>query len=264
MDPDARKARWAVSIVSHGHGRTVLGIIQDVHAQLKGQPHRIILTQNIPEPESILYALPAGLREHLSVRCNTRPAGFGANHNAALLGVDAEFVLMADPELRLDQAIFAPLETHLRQTGSGIVSPRAKTPQGRLEDNGRPLFTPGRLLKRYMLGRRFDSRRMIRRYTDRVDWLAGLFLAMRQPVFEQLNGFDPGYFMYCEDIDICLRAQQLGLSCELLNDLEIIHPPRRGTFRSLRHLTWHLRSLLRLWRSQAYRDFRQQAAKEPE
>ena len=42
-----------------------------------------------------------------------------------------------------------------------------------------------------------------------VDWAAGSFLLFKASLFRKLGGFDPGYFMYCEDIDICWRAQKL-------------------------------------------------------
>ena len=247
---------WAISIVSHGHGAGVLAIIKDIHRHLQDQRYRIILTQNIPESDAPIQTLPESLQAHIKIRKNPQPQGFGANHNAALLDQDAQFVLTVDPDLSLPDDIFPALQAHLQQTHTGIVSPRAISPLGDFEDNGRPLFTPGRFILRNLLGRQRNQRRNIRRHSGRVDWLAGLFLAMRQSVFRQVGGFDTAYFMYCEDIDLCLRIQQLGLSCELLPGHSIVHPARRATFRSARHLLWHIRSLLRLWHSESYKQFR--------
>lgn len=253
---------WRVSVISHGHGLAIAPVLKDLHKQLQDQSYEIVLTQNIDEPEDVTTHLPPAVLEHLVIRKNTHAKGFGANHNAALMqDRTAQFVAMVDPELQLPSAIFQPLAAKLAQPDCGIVSPQAITPQGQLEDNARPLFTPGRLLRRYMLGRRNDSRRVLKQQNQQIDWLAGLFLAIRGEVFQQLGGFDTRYFMYCEDIDLCLRAQNHGLSCQLIPQLQVIHPPRRGTFRSLRHLSWHIRSLLRLWTSKAYRQFKRRARK---
>jgi hypothetical protein len=43
-----------------------------------------------------------------------------------------------------------------------------------------------------------------------VDWVTGAFLALRRSVFEELGGFDSGFFLYYEDVDLCIRARQKG------------------------------------------------------
>lgn len=252
-------ASWTISVISHGHGDAVRGVLGDLHRQLKGRDYRIILTQNLTQPTADpLRELPQDLLDHISLRRNARPQGFGANHNAALIDADSDYVLMADPDLRLPEAIFDALELALQQPGVGIVSPRALTPQGQPEDNARPVPTPSRLLRRYLFGRQRDSDRSTSLEPEHIDWLAGLCLAMRQSLFASLGGFDRGYFMYAEDVDLCLRARQRGQRCLLLETPRIIHPARRRSLRSPRHLLWHLRSLFRLWRSAAYRHYRQQ------
>ena len=216
-----------------------------------------MLTLNIPESCNVLDDLEPELLQHITLIENAQAKGFGANHNAALLNLEAEYILAADPDLRLPERIFPALEAHLSQDGAGIASPQAVTPQGDQEDNGRPLFTPWRFFIRNVFGRNRNTRINLKTQTENVDWLAGLFLALRHSTFQQVQGFDTGYFMYCEDIDLCLRIQLLGQSCALLTEHKIVHPPRRGTFRSFQHFRWHLKSLFRLWRSEVYRRYRQ-------
>ncbi len=246
---------WTVSLISHGHGRAILGVLNDLHAQLAEHDYRIVVTRNLPEDWDLLATLPAAYSARTELRTNKVPAGFGANHNAALAEARSDYVLMVDPDLRLASPIFAALDNALAQPECAVASPRAITPDGELEDNGRPVFTPTRLLRRYLLGRQRDTRRIARSATPQVDWLAGLFLAMRRRDFHALGGFDTGYFMYAEDIDLCLRAQLHGGQCVLLEQVQIVHPARRATLRNWRHLIWHMRSLWRLWHSQAYREF---------
>lgn len=38
-----------------------------------------------------------------------------------------------------------------------------------------------------------------------VDWCAGSFMLIHALSFLNVNGFDQKYFMYCEDIDLCMR-----------------------------------------------------------
>lgn len=246
------RARWTASIVSHGHGASVRPALADTHARLAGVPHRIVLTLNAGEDATFIQALPRSLRDVLSVIHNPAPKGFGANHNAALLNADSDFVLVADPDLALPEPVFDTIESALAHPGSGIVAPLAHTPAGEPEDNGRPLPTALRLLRRRLQGRRFEQCRPGQGPVD-VDWLAGLFLAMRRDTFLQLGGFDERYYLYCEDVDLCLRARAQGLRTQLLTDARIVHAARRASARRVRHLYWHTSSLLRLWRSPEWR-----------
>ena len=43
-----------------------------------------------------------------------------------------------------------------------------------------------------------------------VDWVLGANLFIRANVLKDLGGFDEGYFMYCEDTDLCLKVKERG------------------------------------------------------
>ena len=46
---------------------------------------------------------------------------------------------------------------------------------------------------------------------------------MRRSTFQKVGGFDSKYFMYCEDMDICLQVRRLGLKVYYLPTAEIVH-----------------------------------------
>jgi N-acetylglucosaminyl-diphospho-decaprenol L-rhamnosyltransferase len=43
-----------------------------------------------------------------------------------------------------------------------------------------------------------------------VDWLSGSAIWFRRSAIESIGGWDDGYFMYCEDLDVCWRLRRLG------------------------------------------------------
>ncbi|MEQ1438358.1 glycosyltransferase [Fontimonas sp. SYSU GA230001] len=244
--------RWTISVVSHGHGERVAAGLADIHGQLEGVEHRFVLTLNAREDPGFVDRLPPAIRARLHLIRNARPRGFAANHNAALRGCRSRYVLVADPDLRLSDTVFPDLERALGNPACGIVAPLAQTSLGDDEDNGRDLPTLPALLRRRLFGRDRDIPRDPPPQRE-VVWLAGLFLALRAETFQRLGGFDERYHMYCEDVDLCLRARALGLTVDQLCSLRIVHDARRGSLRSPRHFLWHSQSLLRLWRSPAYR-----------
>jgi hypothetical protein len=42
------------------------------------------------------------------------------------------------------------------------------------------------------------------------DWASGACLLVRRDALERLGGFDEGFFMYCEDVDVCRRLRDSG------------------------------------------------------
>jgi GT2 family glycosyltransferase len=74
-------------------------------------------------------------------------------------------------------------------------------------------------------------------------------------VFAELGGFDRRYFMYCEDVDICLRLQLKGYRLLPVVSVTVEHEAQHASRRRLRHLFWHVQSLWRLWHSDVYRAF---------
>jgi len=66
-----------------------------------------------------------------------------------------------------------------------------------------------------------------------------------------MGGFDERYFMYCEDVDLCLRLRLAGLRL-VRAPVSVVHAGRGASRRSAVHLAWHVRSLLRLWCSRSF------------
>ena len=91
-----------------------------------------------------------------------------------------------------------------------------------------------------------------RRADQSREWTNGAFMLFRSSVFRQLRGFDTRYFMYCEDVDICLRLQDLGFALDAAPEVTVGHHAAHASRRDLRHLGWHLGSLWRLWTSDTF------------
>lgn len=54
-------------------------------------------------------------------------------------------------------------------------------------------------------------------------WFLGAFLVFQKSVYQKLGGFDPDFFMYCEDQDICLRVHKMQLPLIFLDALYVYH-----------------------------------------
>lgn len=59
--------------------------------------------------------------------------------------------------------------------------------------------------------------------TASPDWVSGACVLVKRPVLEQLDGLDEGFFMYCEDIDLCRRIRDLSLEIRFDPDSVVVH-----------------------------------------
>lgn len=56
-----------------------------------------------------------------------------------------------------------------------------------------------------------------------VDIVSGCFFMIEQSLWKKLDGFDPAFFMYGEEVDLCLRARALGANPMFTPEATIIH-----------------------------------------
>lgn len=237
------RPRLVVSIVSHGHCELVQDLLLQLAQWAAHSVTRVVLIQNVPE--STLQPPSIGWPFALDVIANPVPRGFGANHNTALKDAEEEFVCVLNPDVKLmaQHDPFADLmATCAAVQGAGCAYPTQVDELGNVQDSEREVPSPLALLRRRLLGRR----------DTRVDWVNAACLVVPKSVWRDLGGFDERYFMYCEDVDFCLRLRLRGLRL-VKAPVRIVHAGQRASGRSFKHLTWHLRSLLRLWLSPVYR-----------
>lgn len=269
-------AALCVSVISHGHGAEVRPLL-DRLAALPPAPglrlHRVVLTLNTPEPE-----LAQSLRARtdwpfaLTLIENPAPLGFGANHNQAFArdaqqagggGGGCDFFAVLNPDISWPAGHhpLAALHHALQAAGprAGLAWPQQTDAQGRPQDHERLLPTPARLLRRYTPGLRAPEVPA----GAAPHWVNAACLLLRRQAYAAVGGFDEGYHMYCEDVDLCLRLQNAGWRLVRADAATVVHGARRASRRDPRHFLWHVQSLWRLWHSPAWRQWHARPHPEP-
>jgi N-acetylglucosaminyl-diphospho-decaprenol L-rhamnosyltransferase len=228
-----------ISIVSHGHGAMVSSLLADL-ALYCNPSISVIVTLNIPESAEIGDALPFSVK---LIR-NASPRGFGANHNAAFEESNSAYFCVLNPDISIKKDPFPSLIDALANPRVGVVAPKIVSPMGDIEDSARHFPTIGFLAGK-LLGLTTGIDYEIGQTVLSPDWVAGMFMLFRAPVYAELQGFDERYFLYYEDVDLCRRLRKRGYEILLVPTVSAVHDARRESHRSLRHLRWHLASLLR-------------------
>jgi N-acetylglucosaminyl-diphospho-decaprenol L-rhamnosyltransferase len=236
-----------VSVVSHGQSQLVAGLLEDLACC--PNVSLVVLTQNIPEDD---IPCPASLQPRLRVIRNEHSCGFAANHNQAFRFCEDSMFAVLNPDIRFRVDPFPQLARALEMSSGGVIGPSVRNPSGDLEDSARKFPTPVRLLWK-LIGLR-DGRILTEAATPQdVDWMAGMFLLFPASVYSELKGFDEGFFLYYEDVDICARVWRSGRHVILHPNVTVIHAAQRASRRKLRYMMWHLSSMLRYFVKHAWR-----------
>jgi GT2 family glycosyltransferase len=232
-----------VSIVSHRHGAHVEALIGDL-ARLCADSVEVVLTINAPEP---LALETEGLPMRVVLTRNEAPRGFGANHNAASRLARTEYFCVMNPDIRLETNPFPALLEALRAPDVAVAAPLVRNSRGEVEDSART-FPTLTILFRKLLGRPLPLDYSLQAPLVFPDWVAGMFMAFRRDLYASLGGFDEGYFLYYEDVDLCARVRAKGMRVALVTAASVVHDAQRASRRNLRHTLWHAQSALRYFR----------------
>ncbi|TCD46869.1 glycosyltransferase family 2 protein [Chlorobium sp. N1] len=230
----------AVSVVSHGHGDMVGGVVE----ALLQCPLvlRVIVTRNVPEE----LALPDD--ERITLIVNDEPMGFAQNHNRAFRYCDQPYFCVLNPDIRLLEDPFPSLLSVMEAHGASLGAPLVVSADGSVEDSVRRFPTVRSLVSKALGGE--DGRYHVRK-NDAVlfpEWVAGMFLLFRAEDFKTLGGFDERFYLYYEDVDICVRLWRAGLKIAVSPSVAVVHDARRASRRELRHMQLHAGSLARYFR----------------
>jgi GT2 family glycosyltransferase len=159
--------------------------------------------------------------------------GFGRSNNLGFARVNQPVLLLLNPDTELKPGALARLlEVLESRPDAGIVSPRLLNTDGSLQKSSVMAFlTPvNQALRSELLMRLWPKSRLwgageayFATEPVPVEAVSGACMLMRTDLFRQLNGFRPEYFMYAEDMDLCLRAHRLGLRNYHVPAAEVIH-----------------------------------------
>jgi GT2 family glycosyltransferase len=67
-----------------------------------------------------------------------------------------------------------------------------------------------------------------------VDWLSGACILVRRRAFDEVGGFDEGYFLYWEDADLCRRLRKRGLHVRYVPSVSAVHQVGRSSMTARR------------------------------
>ncbi|WP_196137747.1 glycosyltransferase family 2 protein [Aliikangiella sp. G2MR2-5] len=244
------KKRLIISVVSHNHQDVIikLGTLKDI-AEIEDVV--VICRDNVPVKKLKDYCESLGI----IYIANEKPLGFAENNNRnfkyyldALVPQDDEFFLVLNPDVMISKSEVNKLQkTMVNVSRSCILTidlflDKKFTTR---DDNIRyyPRFID--FVRTFLFNSRetmLDRTQVLSK--ERRVWCSGAFLLMKQSLYRTLGGFNECFFMYCEDIELCYRANKLNVDVEYLSNIRAVHFRHRDSKKFMsKHFFWHVKSV---------------------
>jgi N-acetylglucosaminyl-diphospho-decaprenol L-rhamnosyltransferase len=160
--------------------------------------------------------------------------GYGAAANRGVAEFDDSFgwVIVANPDIEWGAgSIDELLAAARRWPRGGSFGPLIREVNGEVYPSARLLPSLGKGVGHAVVGRVWRDNPWTKAYrqsdTEVVErtagWLSGSCLLLRREAFDSVDGFDPRYFMYFEDVDLGDRIGRAGWQNVYVPTAEVIH-----------------------------------------
>lgn len=158
----------------------------------------------------------------VTVIANLKNEGFGHANNQGAQLAEGDFLLFLNPDMRVAPGSLDVMVAYMRMHADvGIASCKLVDEKGRISEDAKPRRFPtvwnqaAIVLKvPHLFPCALDSYRMKDFNPDKeqdVDSVRGSFMLVRRALYEKLGwAFDPRYFIWFEDVDLCREAKRHG------------------------------------------------------
>jgi N-acetylglucosaminyl-diphospho-decaprenol L-rhamnosyltransferase len=238
-------------VISHGHADELAHSLPSLAPQVD----ELLVIANIPG------SLPPDLPPDVRVLENAQPLSFAANANLGAAHTEHELVLIANPDAVPDSGAIEILRAFMEERPrTGVAGPKMLYSDGTWQASRRSFPTVGAtIVRRTPLRLLFPPLRWQRRHyllDERpdepapADTMLGAFLLLRRAMLDEIGGWDAGYRMYCEDIDLNYRAARAGWERWYVPAAVVHHEYAAVVDKRFltRHTLWHARAMARFLR----------------
>ena len=165
--------------------------------------------------------------------------GFGVACNQGAAACDLPWLAFVNPDCLVERDTLRRLQEAAEDLGGAAIVGADQVDEAGVTDTATRRRDPDfaamlRDPSRAQLGVPVDDEPL-----QRVDAISGALMVMPRALFERLGGFDEGYRLHAEDLDLCRRARALGATVAIANDVRVVHV--RGVSSRSRPLfvEWH-------------------------
>jgi GT2 family glycosyltransferase len=199
----------SVIIVTYNSAKCIAACVESLLVQ-SGVSFEVIVVDNASTDETLATL------KNFNVRVISSPAnlGFGRGCNLGFLQSCGRYIYLLNPDARLDgtNSLAKLCEVLDANIQWGMTGTRVCSTDGNDESSPATEYPGQRHVRRDFSG-----------LPGKIAWTIGASMIVRRDVYEQLGGFDPGFFLYSEETDFCLRLRELGFEIGYAPEVMVLH-----------------------------------------
>jgi len=187
----------------------------------------IIVVDNESNPAD--FDLFAARFPWASFIANPDNSGFGHACNIGVARASGEQLLFMNPDVIATAEHIQKLMAIKAQHNIGIVAPKQVSAAGKAQkvfDDFPSLLNQSKTLKallRFVFPSKYLNPRAHYSALTWCDWVTGSVLLIDRADFDAVGGWSEDYWMYVEDVDLCRKAHDCGMSVAYAPEVEVIH-----------------------------------------
>ena len=213
----------AVVIVSYQSASTLEGCLARLRAAAGVAEIRVV--DNASDDGTLeIVQRHASADPRVRFIANPDNPGFAAANNQGVAETQAPWLAFINPDLLVKADTLAELCARGQALGDCVLGVEQVDEQGQPDAAVRrrdPDF--GAMLRHPGQGARLAIPADPTQPLQRVQALSGALLLMPRALFDRIGGWDAGYRLHAEDLDLCRRAREAGAVVAIANDLQVVH-----------------------------------------
>lgn len=221
----------------------------------------LVVVDNASSDKSIESAHKLGdMDSRVRIIQNDQNIGFGAAVNQGVEQTRADLLLVLNPDCVFGGGVIAELIHALVAhpdaaiAGALVLNPDGSEQRATRRDIPNPATSATKMfgLDRFRLLRKYNFERrqeILPKEPVLVDAVSGAFFLIRRGTWKTVGGFDEGYFLHCEDLDLFLRVRQAGARILFVPGAVVTHYQGSCSSANPIKVEWHKhRGMIRFYR----------------
>lgn len=173
-----------------------------------------------------IVARLASAEPRLRFIANPDNPGFAVACNQGAQGLDAPWLAFVNPDCLVEADTLARLRGAATTLAPALLGADLVDEDGRRDAAARrrdPDF--GAMVRGLVRGARATDLALAPSDAplQRVDAVSGALMLIPRALFQRIGGFDAGYRLHAEDLDLCRRARESGATVAVANDVRVVH-----------------------------------------
>lgn len=219
-------AKVSIVIPVHGHLELTKQCIQAVRATTDARTTEIVVVDDASPDETASWLRAQTSTGELTAVILSSNRGFAYACNAGARAAMGEELIFLNNDTLPKHGWLDALVSPLSDATIGLTGARLLYPEGDIQHAGIRLHPNGLPDHEFRHADADDPRVTVSR--DRA-FVTGACIALSRELFDRMGGFDEGFRMYVEDLDLCLKVWNEGLRVRYVAECVVVHLECRTT-----------------------------------